>query len=374
LAVTSTTVATYPLTFRSRALEKTWGGRRLGEMFGKRLPRSVPIGETWEIWEGLRIANGTWRGQTLGDVVQQAPAVWLGAGASPRDPTAFPLLVKFLDAHEHLSVQVHPDDDYARRQANQPYGKCEMWYVLAADPDGAVYHGAARALDPDDLLAALQEGRVDEVVERVPVRPGDVLFNPPGTIHALGAGVVCYELQQSSDITYRLYDWNRAAAGGPPRPLHLDDGMAVADLLPPARHQIDPVAVPADGHQRVFLAACRYFAAERLTLGDRIVERPTNGRFYLWTVLTGEAVVRAGSGPSIRLAAGRSALLPANLDCFRLASRSATCVGILAYVPDLAADVVEPLRAAGLPDDQISQLGGDDRHSDLRQFLSRTER
>ena len=362
----------YPLKLRPHVLGKVWGGRKLAAILGRRLPGTQPIGEIWTVWDELRIANGPDRGQILKDVVRRDPISWLGQRSGDAASVDFPLLVKLLDAQENLSVQVHPDDDYARQHEGQPYGKCEMWYVVAAEPGAAVIHGPRSRLTSGELRTAIEGGRLLDALERVEVAPGDVLLNQPGTIHALGGGIVLYELQQSCDLTYRLYDWDRGQLGGKPRELHVDRGVEVSDLRPLAVHKIPSIRLVEADHERTFLCVCRYFAAELLTpRANRLSLRPKGG-FDLLTALDGRIQVRWGLGSATRLGLGPgdSALIPAALGEYSVVVAALPGRVIRAYVPDLITDVVEPLRARGFQPERISALGGDADRSDLRPLLA----
>ncbi len=358
----------HTLTLAPRAVEKVWGGRELGRLFDFRLPARVPIGEVWTAWDGLTVSNGPARGTTLAQLVRDQPAVVLGTATGESPSNAFPLLVKFLHARENLSIQVHPDDDGARRLEQQLYGKSEMWYVVAAEPGAIVWHGPKHRLSSGELQEALQTGRIPELLQQVEVFPGDVLINPPGTIHALGRGVVIYELQQSSDLTYRLFDWDRATGAGPPRSLHLEQGLAVADLTPAARHKIEPVTLAEDGYSRLVLGACRFYAAELWELTDRPVALPPIGRFQILTGLKGRLAIRSRwlACSQLTLPSGHSVVIPAQESDVTLAAASATCQVFRSYVPNLAVDLVAPLRSRGIDDAAILQLGGDPARSDLR--------
>lgn len=361
----------YPLKFRSIALEKVWGGRRLESVLGKSLPGRGPIGEIWGVWDGLSIVNGSYRGKTLAEVVRQRPSI---LGGDPPDRSGrdavFPLLIKFLDASENLSIQVHPDDDYAQAIARVPFGKCEMWYILSAEPGAVIYHGPRRAITRAELSAALGDGSILDLLERVEVHSGEVILNPPGTIHALGAGIVLYELQQSCDVTYRLYDWDRGGADQPRRELHLDHGSAVSDLDPPAFHQIRPIR-RAVGDSTI-LGACRSFAAELWRLDAPRHEDGRFDRFEVLTALSGShRLASVGlAWPSVILRPGDSALLPAGLGDFAVTPVGGPGCLVRSYVPDLARDIVHPLLASGIDRDSIIQLGGDPRRSDLRSVVS----
>jgi mannose-6-phosphate isomerase len=318
------------------------------------------------------VASGPHQGETLAELAARDGEGLLGKRLEEIPGHAFPLLVKFLDARENLSIQVHPDDVYAQRVETQPFGKCEMWYVVAAEPGARVFQGLRRALSEDELRAALQAGKLVDELVAVEVRPGDVLLNLPGTVHALGAGVVVYELQQSSDLTYRLYDWDRGASGGTARELHLDRGLDVIDREPHRNHLIEPVQIAEDGYSRAFLCACRYFVGERLTVPERALLADSRRRFQIITVLAGHCHVHV---PGARhrvgraLEVGESALVPARAEKLSIDAVDGPCQVIRAYVPDLLGDVVEPLRARGIEPERIVQLGGDPRRSDLAAYV-----
>ena len=359
----ATTQLRYPMKFRPRAVEKVWGGRRLETLLGKKLPGDGPIGEIWGVWDGLRISNGPARGTTLRELVGRDPTILSDTGPVRPDGGEFPLLIKFLDANENLSIQVHPDDGYARRVEGVPFGKCEMWYILDAEPGAVVYHGTRQSLTREKVARALGDGSIVEYLARIEVHPGDVLINPPGTIHALGAGVVLWELQQSCDLTYRLYDWGRGADGGQARPLHLDKGADVSNLDPPSLHTIQPIRRD-DG--ALVLCACRYFAAELYDLDLPLEIAGTAPRFEILTALGGGARLGSDDGARLDLRAGDSVLLPArNGPCSVTPTDPRTRV-IRSYVPDLRVDIVEPLRASGVTSELIVQLGGDPTRSDLQ--------
>jgi mannose-6-phosphate isomerase len=362
----------YPLKFRPLVLDKVWGGRQLESVFGKKLPGKKPIGEIWSVWDGLRIANGPDRGETLKNVVRQDPVAWLGHSSSDPAFESFPLLVKLLDAQENLSVQVHPDDDYARQREGQPFGKCEMWYIVAAEPGATVIHGPRSTLSPRELRTAIESGRLVDELERVEVAAGDVLLNRPGTIHALGGGIVLYELQQSCDLTYRLYDWDRGRSGAKPRELHVERGVEVSDLRPLTVHKIPSIRLVEADHERTLLCACRYFAAELLVPWVETLRLRTKGRFDLLTVLDGKLAVRCGSSSATRpaLGPGDSALIPATGGEYSLVVSAQPVRVIRAYAPNLATDVIEPLRARGIESERISKLGGDSDRSDLGELLA----
>ena len=211
---------------------KVWGGRKLSKIFGKELPDDKPYGESWEVAdleEGQStIATGALAGEPLRRAVEEFGEDLIGTAA----PDArFPLLVKLLDAADDLSVQVHPGPDQ-QRPHDGVHSKDECWLILDADPDASIIHGLHQATDAQTFRSSALDGTIAEHLHRLPVRAGDVFRVPPGTIHAICSGVALLEIQQPSDTTYRVYDYDRPGLDGKPRPLHLDDAMDVAKLGP----------------------------------------------------------------------------------------------------------------------------------------------
>ncbi|MBN1418162.1 MAG: STAS domain-containing protein [Planctomycetes bacterium] len=297
--------------------QRVWGGERLRDLLGKAVPAGGKIGESWEVTdhgaEPSPIAGGSWRGRTIRDLIAADPSPVLGAhGADPGAPDRLPLLLKFLDAQEDLSVQVHPGDADAVRIGGGAAGKAEAWLVLAAEPGAKLVHGLAPGISWEAFFRNARAGHPDPGMRWVPARPGDVFFNPPGTVHALGSGIVVVEIQQTSDTTYRIHDWGRVGLDGAPRPLHLDEAEAVTPAPPiPAPYPVRPPARPGEPE---ILADCPQFRFLRLPLDRGQVVRGTlNGaRFALLTTIEGSAVLTV-AGREEPLALGESWLLPAAL-------------------------------------------------------------
>jgi mannose-6-phosphate isomerase len=290
---------------------KVWGGRRLAEKLGKTLPTDQPYGEAWELHDSARAADGALAGQTLGDLARAYGAALIG----DNDPAlGVPLLAKFLDANDWLSVQVHPDDAQAAHYDGEPRGKTEAWYVLAADPGAKLCIGVQHGTSRESLAAAIRENRVEPLLVYAEVVPGDVLFVRPNTIHALGPGVLIYEIQQSSDLTYRLYDWGRTDLNGTPRTLHIDKGVAVANTesLPPLRH------TGSDPSREIEIVRCDYFVTvlHQLTAPHESVEIAMNGRFHMLTCIEGALDIADAQGNTLLLQRGESAFMPASLGSF----------------------------------------------------------
>ncbi len=356
----------HPLKLVALPKEKVWGGNRIAKLFPREGLEGQSIGELWVVWDQLAVENGALQGKKLAELVREHPISLLGSrlgtGASP----VFPLLVKILDAQETLSVQVHPDDAYAREHEGEPFGKAEVWYILEAEPQYQLIRGVKRPVSRAEAREAIEKGTLQELLDHVPVTPGDVIMNGPGTIHALRGGVLLYELQQSSDLTYRLYDWDRR---DPARPLHIEKSLDVANLEPFGSHKVQPIEIPEAGGTRKLLCACEQFAAELLTVNSYLAERPSGTCFHILTILGGTGYIRHGAQPvmDVQLHAGDSLLVPASIYEYELcaATEDDALLLIKAYVPDLLQDIVRPLRERGVPGAAILQLGGDPRSSEL---------
>jgi mannose-6-phosphate isomerase len=219
----------YPLLLQPTLHTRVWGGRRLHEIFNKALPTAEPYGESWEAHNDCVVLNGPFAGRTVADVIDEFGYDVVGKRNNPND--GLPLLAKFLDASDWLSVQVHPNDEYAKDLESDPRGKTEAWIVLDATNGRApLVLGVKQGLSKLALQEAIEKNQLEDLLNFVDVSVGDVVFLDAGMIHALGPGLLIYEIQQSSDTTYRLYDWGRMGLDGQPRQLHIDKGLHVSNL------------------------------------------------------------------------------------------------------------------------------------------------
>jgi len=230
---------TSPLTFEPIFQERIWGGRKLAELFGKHLPAGKRIGESWEIVDRPEaqsvVRDGPLHGKTLHELwAQHRPDIFGDVPDSPR----FPLLMKLLDANERLSLQVHPPQKIAAKLGGEP--KTEFWYVAAADRDAELFLGMTRPLTPRKFEEVLRAGTAADHVHRIQVKVGDAMFLPAGRIHAVGGGNLLVEIQQNSDTTYRVFDWNRVNQGRQPRELHVDQALQCIDFDDVAPRLIEP--------------------------------------------------------------------------------------------------------------------------------------
>ncbi len=305
----------YPLLLNPALHIKVWGGRKLETLLHKALPTADPYGESWEMHDTATIANGALSGRPLGDVLAEYGRKLVGAANDPAE--GLPLLVKFLDAADWLSVQLHPNDEQARQLEGEPRGKTEAWYVIAAEPDARLVIGLEPGTTPEQMAAAIQNNTLEDMLVYAGVKPGDVLFVRAGTIHALGPGLLTYEIQQSSDTTYRLYDWGRMGLDGKPRDLHIEKGKQVANLdsLPQIVHTGDNPA------QVVEIVSAGYFTTLLYQLNDENGEEislDTGGkRFHILTCIDGTATITA-AGTGLTLDTGRTALIPASTGAYTL--------------------------------------------------------
>lgn len=309
----TTTPPLYPLRLKPALKVKVWGGRKLETLLHKSLPTSEPYGEAWEMHDSAVIDNGPLEGQTVGEALATYGTALAGEGNNPAE--GMPLLAKLLDAQDWLSVQVHPDDAQAAELEGDPRGKTEAWYIIAAEPGATLVAGIKPGTTREAMAEAIRAGTLEDLLIYKEVRPGDVLLNNAGAVHALGPGIVIYEIQQSSDVTYRLYDWNRLDLDGQPRTLHIDKGVRVTafDRVPELSHVND------DNSPVRELVTSPYFHTleHRLRPGMPETTIRTRGRFQILTVLEGSVSVEAGTD-SVTLTLGETGLIPASLPEFTL--------------------------------------------------------
>ena len=292
-----------------------WGGTRLKTEFGKAFLPEDPLAESWECSvhpDGPSyVASGADAGKKLIDQLADHPD-YLGSSPSLRNCPGLPVLVKFIDALNDLSVQVHPDDEYANREENGEAGKTEMWYIVDAEPGAQLVFGLNRETSPEELRRSLENGTVERYLRYVPVHKDDVFFIAAGTIHAIGRGALIAEIQQSSNLTYRLYDYGRLGKDGKPRPLHIDKALAVANLTG-SQDPRQPMRVLRYhlGFARESLSRCPYFQVDRclLNASDVVLEAlPESFRVLL--CLSGKGTLREGS-ETLAFEKGQTVFIPA---------------------------------------------------------------
>jgi mannose-6-phosphate isomerase len=287
-----------PLTFEPIFMERVWGGRRLESEFGKKLPSQKPIGESWEIVDRPEtqsiVRNGPLRGKTLHQLwTQHRDEIFGNVPDAPR----FPLLLKLLDAREKLSLQVHPPEGVASKLGGEP--KTEFWYVASADPGAELHVGFRESITRDRFENALRDGTAADYVHKIRVKSGDAAFLPSGRLHALGAGNLLIEIQQNSDTTYRVFDWNRVEDKGKPRSLHVDQALQCIDFNDVAPKLIEP--------QGELLVRHDLFEIQKWNLQSPRAVTPS-GQFAIVCCLTGS--LRC---VDVNLKPGEFSLVPAGL-------------------------------------------------------------
>ncbi|HEX8503071.1 MAG TPA: type I phosphomannose isomerase catalytic subunit [Pyrinomonadaceae bacterium] len=302
--------------------ERVWGGRRLKAA-------DPPVGEAWVAYGESRVRGGEHAGLTVDELAARYGADVLGRDVAGRDGTRFPVLVKLLDCADWLSVQVHPDDEQAARLVGGgECGKCEAWHFLEVEPGATIYAGVRAGTSKAELESAIREGRVLEVAERLEVGAGQTVFIPAGTLHALGPGMLLYELQQSSDTTFRVYDWGRPASAG--RKLHVEESIEVTD--PRKGADVRPAAALAGTAANAALA-CDYFRLDMIRVGDEPFGGDTAGRsFHLLTAAEGAAELTR-EGESLRLEKFETALVAGAAGAYELRAEAGAAKVLRASVP-----------------------------------------
>lgn len=298
-----------PLRFQPIFRSYLWGGRNLASELKKPLPEEGIWAESWEIVDHPQaqsvVADGPWANWTLGELVKQHRNAILGPSAT--QPSRFPLLLKYLDCQNVLSVQVHPDDAYGATLPTPDLGKTEAWVILAAAPGAKLYAGLKTGVTKSTLQEAIANGTTESCLHVIEPSPGDCIFIPAGTVHALGAGLLVAEIQQASDCTFRLFDWNRVDQDGKPRPLHVAQALDVIDFQRGPIAPITPKYQSSDTAELETLVQCEKFTLKRLS-SPKSIQLPTNS-FHILTIPKGSARIDSPAG-SLNLSTGESALIP----------------------------------------------------------------
>lgn len=331
---------------------RIWGSRSLAPLYPEKSNLAEPIGEAWLTDVNCRVATGSFTGISLADAWREMPADWRGTMfATPGD---FPLLVKFILPTDKLSIQVHPDDVYAsvHEKAAGGRGKTEMWHVVSANQGASLLLGLKPGVTKESFLAALEKHTVEDLFQRHPVAAGDTFFVPARMPHTIGPNMVLCEVQEYSDLTYRVYDYDRRDASGKPRELHIEKALAVTDFSGKPIGKVPRVALPTQRGTRSLLAACPYFAVERAEYSGLCDCSTNKTRFELMVVLYGTGQIR-WTGGEANYTAGECWLIPANLDVFVIQPLHESSI-IRTYVPDLSTSLRQ-WQAAGLSPSAISQ-------------------
>ena len=293
----------YPLKFRPIYKQRIWGGQKLREVFGKDLPPDQLIGESWELSDLPQdksiIANGELKGQTLISAINRYPVEITG---EPYFEGPFPLLIKFLDAHDFLSVQVHPDEQTVER-LGQGQPKTECWYIISVEPDAVIYKGLKKGVTKSQFAEAIEKGNVADLLVRLPVEAGQCHFLPAGTAHAIGPGLVIAEIQLPSDTTYRVFDWNRVDQTGRPRELHIEQALESIHF----NMSEDELPVTTIGR----LVNCEFFSIDKGHQARNCEVLLSPGEIRVLIILTGSGTILGTDGYNVEFKAGDCLLIPA---------------------------------------------------------------
>ncbi len=369
----------YPLVLEPIFKHRIWGGRRLAKLLGKKLPPGEPIGESWEAScrgaDNNVIRNGALAGRTLADVMASHREELLGPDHDkdvvPGGEIEFPLLNKFIDAHDLLSVQVHPDEaaaaeicaaqaamtkaDSQDKSETRPEAKTEAWYIMLAEPGATLIKGLRPGVTEEVFEEAILNDTVPSTLNSIPVKAGDMVFVPAGCVHAMGKGLVVCEVQQNSDTTYRVYDWGRTGADGKPRELHVELALKAIDFDDDSPDKVVPIEVTEGRNRRTYLVACPYFAMLSLTLEEPSRESTGGTRLDSLMVAEGGATIRTPGGFEAAVAAGDSILVPACTGDYMIEPEG-RCVILKIFVPDIEREIVGKLRSAGVGEEAIAAI------------------
>ncbi len=331
---------------------RLWGSRSLAPLYPKKSNLTEPLGEAWLTGVDCKIATGPFEGKTLGTTWSEMPAEWRGARLASRKD--FPILVKFIFPQEKLSIQVHPNDAYAaaHEQAAGGRGKTEMWHAVSADPGAQVFVGLKSGVDKKKFLGALAEDKLEELFLSHAVHGGDTFFVPAGTPHTIGPGMVLCEVQEYSDLTYRVYDYGRLDAHGRPRELHLEKALEVIMFGSACVPKAIGLPLASGPVSKTLLAACSYFATERWEFRASAQSESLRANFELFIILAGSGHIHWQGSPAA-YQAGQCWLIPAALGKFSLQPEQSTSA-IRTYVPDLE-NLRAELRHAGVSEAQLAQ-------------------
>ncbi len=308
----------YPLKLTAALKDYLWGGAKLKTEYNKKSDLEK-VAESWELSchkDGpSTVANGELAGLTLPEVIEKLGKGILGSDCQHFED--FPILIKLIDAKDNLSVQVHPDNEYARRVEGE-YGKTEMWYIVDCDEGASLLYGFKNEISSEEFRRRIEDNTLLEVTNSVPVKKGDVFFIDAGTLHAIGKGILIAEIQQNSNTTYRIYDYGRVGADGKPRQLHIDKAIDVTRLAPPTRdHKPQGAPEQMDGYVKTKLASCEYFTVHVLDIQSKAALTADEKSFHSLLCLEGDVSLQSAHG-DLALEKGDSVFLQAGYGDYTL--------------------------------------------------------
>lgn len=394
----------YPLKFNEIFKEKIWGGRRLESFLGKKLPKDKSIGESWELVDHREdisvVRNGKYRDDNLKSLIKNFEKELVGKDVKLSRGERFPLLFKFIDASKKLSIQVHPDDEYAYHNERDEIGKTEAWYVVWAKPRAQLICGLKEHMSRRRFKKVIESKKIGSYLNYINVYKGDLIFIPPGTIHTIMGGVLLAEIQQNSDATYRIFDWDRVDRHGKSRELHIDKALDVIDFSLVRNYKVQPLSINIDRNVIKYLIACEKFAVELCEIFDEYKLDCDGSKFYILSFLEGNGQIFYGNESDINLNTktldikkGETILLPALLGKTTIKTDSKLRENELRdnrlknnklrsnkirenklkflkfYIPDITKDIIKPLINKGFTKQDIISLGGWNKVNDVMKYF-----
>jgi mannose-6-phosphate isomerase len=333
---------------------RIWGATSLAPLYPEMTGLAEPIGEAWLSSHESRFVNGPFAGETLAHTWGRMPVEWRGESAAREKD--FPLLVKFLFPNDRLSVQVHPEDSYAAKHeiAAGGRGKTEMWYVVSAERDAAVWIGLRDGVTRESFRQAIDDGNADEMIERVPVAAGDAIYCPAGTVHYIGPGLTLCEIQEYSDLTYRIFDFNRVGPDGKPRTLNLEKAFEVIRFDEPRGGKLVPIRVKAGAADETYIVACRHFAVVMVESRFPFEIRMSPTNFELQIILEGRGKIEF-EFEEFEYTRGQAWFFPAGSGEYRIKPVGRSKI-LRTYVPANPRDFAGHLESQIMPRSLLSKL------------------
>ena len=305
----------YPIKFDPVFKNKIWGGRNLKRLFNKNISEG-PVGESWEIASHDNgqsiIKNGTYRGMTIQELIAYQGQLIFGEKAEDEYYNKFPLLIKLIDARDNLSVQVHPDDQYASKYEDGESGKTEFWYILNAEPGAKIIYGVKENITKQQFKEAVNNSSINKLLNEIEVKSGDCFYIPAGTVHAIGKGIMIAEIQQNSDMTYRVYDWDRVDDNGNSRELHINKALDVIDFKISDYIKAEELLIKNTDYKLAELINTEYFNVRTVEIYKNYKANTKNNRFYIYMNLGSEVTINYNDG-RMKIKKGETVLIPAAL-------------------------------------------------------------
>jgi mannose-6-phosphate isomerase len=346
--------ALYPLVLDPKLAPAIWGGDELVKKYGKHGDPAAKIGESWECWDTDTVTNGSLKGDSVAQLRGSLGPQLLG----DLDPNRiFPVLTKIITAHDWLSVQVHPNDAYAQRVEHQANGKTECWYVFSADKGAELVVGWTRDTSREEYERRVKDGTLGDILRRIPVKAGDSVYIPSGMVHAIGAGVVLFETQQASDLTYRMFDWNRVGADGKSRELHVQKAADVLNYKATTGGTLEQIDYTFDSLERLALIADDHFVVERIIATQEPATMTTSGRPLI--IMSLDSPLHVGcDNVDVALTPYQTALIPAAANECTVCSDSGEAPFMFVTPAEDREQLAVRMLAAGVEQDRIDRFMG----------------